>query len=160
MHQAVTGPPHRPHVNLVRVAKNGNHPGPASVVPSANPGPPGPEPGPASAPPAEATASPGPVTPAATPKPACSAPDVAAKAIEAVTPQTPTDAQGIDAQAKVKVDLDASGSVTNATIYATTGSQELDMAAVRAAKASRYAPEERNCKTVPGSYLFTVDFQE
>jgi protein TonB len=95
-----------------------------------------------------------------TPKPACSAPDVPAKAIDAITPQAPLDAPDAQATAKIKVDLDASGNVAGVSVYATTGSPQLDRAALEAARESRYEPEERNCKKVSGSYLFTVDFEE
>ncbi|MFN2448715.1 MAG: TonB family protein [Candidatus Baltobacteraceae bacterium] len=125
---------------------------------SAPPGTPAPSPSSSAAP--DVTATGVPQRPTPTPKPACSAPDVAASAVDAVTPQAPPDAQGIAAQVKVKVDLDAAGNVSGAAIYGTSGNQQLDMAALHAAKASRYAPEERACKNIPGSYLFTVDFQE
>ncbi len=105
------------------------------------------------------TAAPFVATP--TPKPACSAPDIQAKTIDAQTPDKPDDAQaqGLVGTVKVKVDLDASGAVLGASIYESSGSMELDRAALAAARRSSYAPEERECKDVPGSYLFTVDFQ-
>jgi protein TonB len=111
-------------------------------------------------------ASPGPVatevpaTPSPTPKPACSVPDVPAKAIDTVSPQAPPDAPDVPATAKVKVDLDASGNVVGTSIYESTGYQQLDHAAVDAARSSRYAPEEKNCKNVGGSYLFDVNFSQ
>jgi len=101
-----------------------------------------------------------PATPSPTPKPACSAPDVAAKALDAVSPQAPGDATGVSAVAQVKVDLDASGNVVGTSIYESTGYPELDHAALDAARRSRYAPEEKECKNVGGSYLFTVNFSE
>jgi TonB family protein len=61
--------------------------------------------------------------------------------------------------AKIRVNLDAEGNVRGVSVYESTGSMELDQAALAAARQSRYAPEEVNCKNVPGSYLFTVDFQ-
>lgn len=140
------------------LSKNSSGP-PVDVVASVAPGTP--------APPVDATAGTGPtgapqtpvvVTP--TPKPACSAPDVDAKAVAAVAPERPAEATSGAANAQVRVQLDANGNVTGASIYQSSGDQVLDMAAVRAAKASRYAPEERDCKNVPGSYLFDVDFQE
>lgn len=104
----------------------------------------------------------GPVAmPTPTARPACSAPDVQAKAIVTQSPIVPDDARpgGFTGTAKVKVDLDASGNVIHTSIYESTGSMELDRAAIDAAQQSRYAPEERGCKNVSGSYLFTVDFQ-
>lgn len=101
----------------------------------------------------------GPPAPTPTPKPACSAPDIPAKAVVTQTAVAPEDAGGYTGQAKVQVDLDASGNVLGASIYQSTGSLELDRAALAAARASRYAPEERDCKNVSGSYLFVVDFE-
>ena len=150
---------HRLPVNLVHQT-NANPKGPVEIVASALPGTPVPgdfvTPGPdASGPPVPETPAP----PTPTPKPACSSPDVAARAIDTITPDTPDDASANGAQAKVQVDLDSSGAVTGVKVYQSSGDQRLDNAAMRAARASRYAPEERNCKDVPGSYLFTVDFQ-
>ncbi len=99
-------------------------------------------------------------TPSPTPKPACSAPDIPAKALDAISPQAPPDVQTGNTTAKIKVDLDATGNVTSASVYESTGSMQLDRTALAAARASRYAPEEKNCKNVSGSYLFTVDFKE
>jgi TonB family protein len=86
---------------------------------------------------------------------------VPAKTLVAQTPEVPSDvqAQGYMGTAKVKVDLDASGDVVGTSIYTSTGSMELDRAALAAARASRYAPEQRECKNVPGSYLFIIDFE-
>jgi protein TonB len=108
-----------------------------------------------------ATAAPSlPPAPAPTPKPACSAPDIPAKALDAVTPEAPPDTPVSDVTAKVEVTLDATGAVVATKIFSSTGYLQLDNAALRAARESRYAPEERDCKNVPGSYLFTVDFQD
>lgn len=125
------------------------------VEPTGIPGPaqtPGPDVGP--------TGPPVDVTPAPTPKPACSAPDVAAKTIAAQSPDVPDDERnGFTGTAKVKVDLDATGAVVGTSLYESTGNMQLDQAALRAARDSRYAPEQYECKNVAGSYLFTVDFQ-
>jgi protein TonB len=102
----------------------------------------------------------GPPAPAPTPKPACSAPDIPAKTLVTENAVAPDDAAGYSGEAKVQVDLDAAGNVVGASIYQSTGSMELDRAALAAARASRYAPEERDCKNVSGSYLFVVDFQQ
>jgi protein TonB len=102
-----------------------------------------------------------PSSPAPTPKPACSAPDVPAKAVDPVTPDEPEPArdQGFTGTAKIRVDLDQTGRVVGASVYSSTGSSQLDQAALQAARESRYSPEETDCKDVPGSYLFTVQFQ-
>lgn len=99
--------------------------------------------------------------PTATPKPSCSSPDVEAKTLVAISPDAPADATGFgEALAMIKVDLDAQGRVTGASVYKSTGSLELDRAAMAAARESSYAPEERNCQAVSGSYLFKVEFSQ
>lgn len=101
-----------------------------------------------------------PPMPTVEPGPACSEPNVEAKTITAVSPErTPSDLDsGTNATAMIKVDLDASGSVVGVSVYASTGSMELDRAAMDAARESTYAPEMRDCQAVPGSYLFKVEF--
>ena len=110
-----------------------------------------------------ASPMPGATTPAdtPTPKPACSAPDVPAKATSAITPEEPAIArdQGLTGTAKIEVDLDAAGTVVGTSVYLSTGSTQLDQAALDAARRSSYAPEQVDCKDVSGSYLFTVQFQ-
>ncbi len=101
-----------------------------------------------------------PVVPTQEPGPACSDPNVEAKTINAVSPErTASDFDAnANATAMIKVDLDASGTVTGVSVYASTGSMELDRAALDAARASTYSPEIRGCQPVPGSYLFKVEF--
>jgi periplasmic protein TonB len=152
---AVARPAIHPPVRVAQTHDNGPHVAPP-ISPSGDPNDVFGSPGPVDVAP---TAGPPAVTPAPTPKPACSAPDVPAKTVVTETAVSPDDAAGYTGQAKVQVDLDASGNVVNASIYQSTGSMELDRAALAAARASRYAPEERDCKNVPGSYLFVVDFQ-
>lgn len=103
----------------------------------------------------------GPIAPTPTPKPACTAPDVPAHAVETAQAVYPDDAQtsGFVGETQVKVSLDAAGAIVAAGVYASSGSFELDRAAVQAARASRFAPEQVHCKNVAGSYLFKVDFQ-
>lgn len=145
---------HAPHLPK----RIGNTKSIAIAVPSAPPGTPGP---------IEATTGPdilGPPTgptssPAPTPKPACSAPDVPARTLVVQSPSVPDSAPQTGTPAKIRVDLDASGNVRGVSVYESTGSMELDQAALSAARDSRYAPEEIDCKKVAGSYLFTVDFQ-
>lgn len=108
-----------------------------------------------------AAPTPAPIAATPTPKPACSAPDVPARTQQIQQADVPDDpqVQGYAGTAKVKVDLNAHGMVVGASIYKSTGFMQLDRAAVEAARGSTYAPEERDCKNVSGSYLFTVDFQ-
>lgn len=147
-------------IQRVHLASANHHTGPHAIAPPIEPTG---EPFPAdtSGPNVAPTSGPVVTVPTPTPKPACSAPDVPAKTIETQSPVVPDDARanGFTGTAKVRVDLDASGNVVGTSIYESAGSMELDRAALQAARESRYAPEERDCKNVPGSYLFNVDFQ-
>lgn len=147
------------HVNVHRpvlARVNSNPKGPSEIPPGTTDGP-----DVTTTPVVDVAPTAAPFVPTPTPKPACSAPDIAAKTLDAQTPEKPDDtqAQGFMGTVKVKVDLDASGAVVGANVYQSSGSMELDQAALQAARQSRYAPEERDCKNVSGSYLFTVDFQ-
>jgi protein TonB len=97
--------------------------------------------------------------PSAPPKPACSQPFADAHAIDAVVPESPEDAAGIQASAQVQVTLDDRGRVIDARMYQSTGVMSLDRAAVDAARRSTYAPSIANCQPTGGTYLFHVDFQ-
>lgn len=102
--------------------------------------------------------SPGPV---GTPKPSCASPNVAAGTVEAIRPEIPEAAREVGATGttEVKVSLLASGAIAAVTIYSSSGNAQLDLAAERAARASTFSPELRNCQPVAGDYLFRVDFQ-
>lgn len=149
----------RPAMHIPKlIAQAHPHEPPAGPVvePTGIPQPPADTAGPDAAP----TGAPVEVTPSPTPKPACSAPDVPAKTVVTQQPQVPEDQSGgFVGTAKVKVDLDASGAVVGTSIYESTGNMMFDRAALEAARASQYAPEQRDCKNISGSYLFTVDFQ-
>lgn len=147
---AVRPPIHAPHI----ISRSDPHAPPAPPVEPAG----SPMPSPAATGPVFAPTA-APFVPTPTPKPACSAPDIPAKTVVTQSADRPEDADGYTGTAKVRVDLDATGNVLGASIYQTTGSMELDRAALAAARASRYTPEERDCKNVSGSYLFIVDFQ-
>ncbi len=58
----------------------------------------------------------------------------------------------------VKVTLAASGAVTAATIYSSSGSSLLDRAALDAASATHYRPSVFRCEPIPGSYIFKAMF--
>lgn len=92
--------------------------------------------------------------------PACSDPNAEAKTLIAIAPDSASGdvAAGSNVTAMIKVDLDANGQVVGVSVYASTGSIELDQAALRAARESTYAPETRDCQPVAGSYLFKVEF--
>ena len=108
---------------------------------------------------------PGPGIPAgaetAIPQPSCSAPDLQARAAETAALETPAEAraQGATGTVEVEVSLAADGTVTGTRIYRSSGWAALDQAGLRAARESTYRPEERNCRPVAGSYLFTAQFE-
>ena len=120
------------------------------------------------APPAKVSTAP-PATPAPTPvpttpptqKPTCAVPnaDAAIKG-SAVEPDYPDIArqQGAVGTTSVKITLDASGNVVDATIAKSAGNASLDQAAIKAAKATAYTPDIINCVKTAGSYLFRADF--
>jgi protein TonB len=149
----------RPFIDrLILPKRNDKTKGIAIAIPSAAPGTPEPydygTPGPDVVAPTGAPASPAP-----TPKPACSAPDVPARTTFVEPPAVSDTVSQTGQTAKIRVDLDADGSVRGVSVYVSTGSMELDQAALAAARQSRYAAEQIDCKNVPGSYLFTVEFQ-
>lgn len=108
-----------------------------------------------------ATPAPTPVpTPTPTPKPACANPNADATTTQAVEPDYPDIArqQGAVGTTQVKVSLDAAGHVLDASVQKSAGNAALDQAAVKAAKASSFAPETVNCVKTAGSYIFRADF--
>jgi TonB family protein len=137
----------RVHVDIVRVSGPGvqSTSGP-TVVATSGPGVDG-------DPKSVATAS-------AAPRPACSVPNAPARTISAAMPQTPDGVEGLPATAEVEVTLDAAGRVTDLRIYRSAYNQQLDRAAIAAAKASTYAPALVDCLPAGGTYLFTVEFQD
>jgi protein TonB len=119
------------------------------------------KPGPVtSAPPATPAPTPVP-TATPTPKPQCANPnaDAAIKGT-AVEPDYPDIAreQGATGTTLVKVTLDASGDVTDASVYKSAGNPALDQAAIKAARATAYIPDIVNCVKTAGSYLFSATF--
>ena len=66
----------------------------------------------------------------------------------------------LSGRAGVQIDLDKAGNVIDMAIAQSTGDGVLDEAALSAARASKFAPEIRNCAPVAGSYLFVVDFSQ
>jgi TonB family protein len=58
----------------------------------------------------------------------------------------------------VKVDLDATGSVTGVSVYQSSGSSLLDGAALGAARQTNYRPQLQDCEPVAGSYIFSANF--
>jgi TonB family protein len=127
--------------------KEGSQQGvPQGTVASA---PPAPTSGPATAPPATPT------------PPRCALPHKDATTTRPVEPDYPDLArqQGAVGTVQVKIVLNSTGGVTNATVYKSSGNALLDRAAVAAARASSYSPEVEDCAPVNGgTYLFRADF--
>jgi TonB family protein len=98
--------------------------------------------------------------PSATPN--CAKADIPAAI--AATPPPPDIAPGARADAangiaRVRVQLDTNGTVTDAAVVTSSGSGSLDLVAVSLAKAARYAPATHDCKAVASYYDFTARFQ-
>jgi TonB family protein len=98
-------------------------------------------------------------SPSVPPRPACSQPFADARTIDAIAPESPEDAAGLQISAQVQVTLDDRGRVLDAHVYQSTGVLSLDRAAVDAARRSTYAPSVVDCQPAGGTYLFRVDFQ-
>ncbi len=113
----------------------------------------------ATGPPATPAPSP-PPTPTATPRPSCAVPNVEPTTLNAADADYPDIAreQGAVGSTAVKVTLDATGRVVDASINKSAGNAALDQSALKAARASTYQPEVVNCVKTAGSYLFRVDF--
>jgi len=131
----------------------------------AQPGPVEGTPGPASSAPPETGSgqgdTPGPsVEPTATPKPSCANPNVAASVADVVDANPPEGTEGESGTAQVRVTLSAAGAVLGTDIFRSAGDIRLDREALRAARASTYRAEIRDCLSIGGSYLFTVEFTQ
>ena len=81
--------------------------------------------------------------------------------VQPVQPEYPLRAResGQVGTVQIKVSLSATGAVRSTSVYRSSGYEDLDQAALAAAKASTYAPEVVNCFPVDGSYLFRADFR-
>jgi hypothetical protein len=116
------------------------------------------DPTPAPAPPA-ATAR---VIPAPIPLRSCVQPFVAAAVTKSVTPDFPDSVkrEGFSAPATsiIFVAVDASGTLADAWVFASSGYPALDDAAIRAARQSTYTAPVSYCHAVSGTYLFRADF--
>lgn len=144
---------HPPHVT------SSSNPHVIAAEPVPTPGNATPGPDVTDAPPSGPVSSPAP-TPTPTPKPLCAVPNVAARAVNVMNASIPDGVSSGDVTARVRVTLEANGSVANVSIYQSAGNMLLDRAAMLAARQSTYRAEIRNCMPVGGDYLFTVNFQE
>lgn len=97
--------------------------------------------------------------PSATRPPACAQPNVAAATLDPVVPDTPPLAQqqGLTGDVTVLVSLDERSHLVTARILKSP-SILLNDAALRAARASSYRTEVRDCRPVAADYAFIVEF--
>jgi TonB family protein len=58
----------------------------------------------------------------------------------------------------VRLALDASGKVTEATLFRSSGFPALDAAAMASASQTHYLPQVFRCRAVPGAYDFRANF--
>ena len=84
-----------------------------------------------------------------------------AVAVKLITPSVPVAALVANAQgmAQIKVTLDSSGTLLNASVYRSTQNKDLDAAALEAVQQSQFAPPVRECKPEGGSFLVTTTFR-
>jgi protein TonB len=92
---------------------------------------------------------------------ACTQPNAAAAlAVEPSPPEIAPAArtEGTSGTALVRVQLDATGQVTNAGVTQSSGNTSLDLVAVAMARDARYTPALHDCKPIAGAYTFSVKF--
>jgi hypothetical protein len=96
------------------------------------------------------------------PPTSCTKPFVSATVTRAVQPEFPNivrdEGFGGDAIAEVAIALDAQGKLVDAWMWARTGYDPLDQAALKAARRSSYSGAISYCRPVSGMYLFRADF--
>jgi TonB family protein len=89
----------------------------------------------------------------------CAHPNVPARVLHPVIPDTPTMAahQGISGMVRVQVSLDADSHVVALKIYSSANAR-LNNAALWAARRSAFQTAVVNCKPIATNVLFTVEF--
>jgi TonB family protein len=89
----------------------------------------------------------------------CASPNVSAKVDEPFYDMPGIAAmQGASGTSTVQIDLNPTGELTAQTLYASSGNEWLDRAAMQSARMSHFSAEVRNCSHVAGTYLFAVAF--
>ncbi len=90
----------------------------------------------------------------------CATPFVPARVRSTIAPAWPTGiAISVPLSTDVEVAVSPDGKLADAWVYKPSGIPELDLAAVKAAKLSKYQPGTALCHPAPGYYLFRADFQ-
>jgi TonB family protein len=89
----------------------------------------------------------------------CAQPNKPASLAEKPITYSPTVKSGAGSgTVMIKMDISADGKVTGHEFMEHSGTQALDIAALRTANQVQYTPEMMNCKPVAGSYLFVMVF--
>jgi TonB family protein len=91
--------------------------------------------------------------------PVCAHPYAAASVKTAAAPALPEAAQDMEGSVETLVSLDGAGAVVDVEVWHSSGHDQLDRAAARAALVSKYAPEIFRCAGVPSSYVFAASFK-
>lgn len=87
----------------------------------------------------------------------CNVPNVEAAITNAVSPRVPAHRLTNAATVVVRVSVYATGGVGPMQIVRSSGDEFVDLAVLKAAHDSQYAPRYVDCKPAPGVYLFTTD---
>lgn len=83
-----------------------------------------------------------------------------AKIARIVHPDYPqiAELQRVGGTARIRVDLSDDGSVRGSYVVVSSGNTFLDRSALQAASDMTYAPEQRACKAIAGSYALDFEF--
>jgi TonB family protein len=68
------------------------------------------------------------------------------------------EAGGVSGTSGVVIGLSSTGRVTSTQLVESSGSWDLDMAALLSARMTRFSPETRNCVAIPGRYLYLMAY--
>lgn len=87
--------------------------------------------------------------------------ETAAEPIARVTPTYPRRARrrGVEGVVQVKMSVSAAGAASDAVVVSSSGSDDLDRAAVEAALGTRFRPGTRGGSAVSGEVVLTFDFR-
>lgn len=87
--------------------------------------------------------------------------ETAAEPIARVTPTYPRRARrrGVEGIVQVKMSVSAAGAASDAVVVSSSGSDDLDRAAVEAALGTRFRPGTRGGSAVSGEVVLTFDFR-
>jgi len=90
----------------------------------------------------------------------CAKPFVPASVVRAVQPTWPSTVRSLvtNVVTEIEIAVNADGSLAGAWVYTPSGILDLDLAALKAAEASKFRGGIALCKPAPGNYLFRADF--